>query len=383
MIHRLSQVTGLLTSILIFLGCTHDGSTHGESKVYEAQFPVSMKYAKGIAIDTINGGFQRVKIQNLQTTKTVAEYILIPHGVNFHPNSYQTVIYTPVETFGILSSSYIGFLRELNQIDKITIIENHDYIFNPVLLKQFEQKYTKEIGSNGQINLEKLVLNSPELILTSVFEGGLSSDLQKAQDAGIGVIQCSEWQENHPLARAEWIKLFGALTDQETAAQEIFEEIEANYLSITETCKESKSQLKALFSSMYQGIWYIPGGKSYMAQLIQDANGTYAWQENDETGSLPLSFETIAAKSLNNDIWINPEANSIAELLSRDSRYQPFVKNITHGIFQQNKLTNTNGGNDYWETGVVRPDIVLLDFAKMFHPEMYQSTTFTFFNQLK
>lgn len=38
-------------------------------------------------------------------------------------------------------------------------------------------------------------------------------------------------------------------------------------------------------------------------------------------------------------------------------------------VYNCDKRTNAAGGNDYWESGVVRPDAVLHDLIVIFHPE--------------
>lgn len=383
MIHYILKVISILTLIIGLHACGIDSTESVSAAEFKKQNPIDLKYAKGFSVDTIEGGLQRIIITDLTNQTQIAEYILVPKGSTFQPKANEIIIQTPIENIGILSSSYIGYLDALKQTQNVTIIENYAFIYHPGILSQVKNDQTKEVGSNGQLNLEKLLINAPEIIFTSVFNGGLSDDLQKAQDAGVSILQCSEWQENHPLARAEWLKLFGALTDQETEADSLFNEIEAGYQAVLKTCKKSDSIPKVLFSSMYQDIWYIPGGKSYMSKILEDVNATYPWTDNDQTGSLQLSFETVASKALENDVWINPEVNSIAELLSRDARYDNFVKNISMGIYQQNARTTPAGGNDYWESGVARPDWVLQDFGKMMHPELFENTTFTYFIKIQ
>jgi iron complex transport system substrate-binding protein len=39
------------------------------------------------------------------------------------------------------------------------------------------------------------------------------------------------------------------------------------------------------------------------------------------------------------------------------------------------------GGNDYWESAVVNPDIVLRDLIKIFHPELVEEP-FVYYKQL-
>jgi len=381
--HSLIKVLVALSLSWVICSCSESNSYSSGNKVFVKQSPVALTYAKGFTIDTIPGGLQSIVIQDLNSQTQIAKYILVPKGSKYQPSADESIIHTPIDDIGVLSSSYIGFLDALNLTQNISIIENHEFIYHSGVLNQYKNGNTIEVGSNGQINLEKLVINAPQIIFTSAYNGGLSEDLLKAQDAGISIVQCSEWQENHPLARAEWIKLFGVLTDQKILADSLFQDIETNYKSISEKCKSASFQPNVLFSSMYQDIWYIPGGKSYIAKILQDVNATYAWSADDNTGSLQLSFESVATKAIQNDVWINPEVNSIEELLSRDPRYQSFVDNIKQGIFQQNAKTTPQGGNDYWESGVVRADWVLQDYAKIMHPQLFENTNFTYFNQIK
>jgi len=374
----------IILSILFGLSSCKEGSDEMQlSTDYKKQNPIEVKYAQGFSVDTITGGLQRISITDLSISKEVATYVLVPKGSDYHPKDYEEVVYTPIDNIGELSSSYIGFLEALSRINNVVVIENHTFIYNEKLGKRHAEGLVTEVGSNGQINLEKLVINSPEVVFTSVFNGGLSDELKKAKDAGIVSVQCSEWQEHHPLARAEWIKVFGALTDQEETADRILKVNKTNYLSIMNTGGGQTSMPKVLFSAMYQDVWYVPGGRSYIAQILKYVNGTFAWADNDQVGSLQLSFENVAAQSLQNDVWIDPEVNSIDELLSRDHRYQNCVNNSSSGIFQQNARMNNAGGNDYWESGVVRADWVLQDFGKMIHPELFENATFTYFKQLK
>src|SRR5690606_19856765 len=133
---------------------------------------------------------------------------------------------------------------------------------------------------------------------------------------------------------------------------------------------------QVLFSCLYQDVWYMPGGKSYMAQFLNDANGSYQWQNNTNTGSISLSFEEIILKSSQNDIWINPEAETVKDLLTKDNRYKLFLPSLILGLYNNTLHTTPQGGNDYWESGVVNPHLILLDFAKMLHPKNFEKEAF-------
>ena len=57
------------------------------------------------------------------------------------------------------------------------------------------------------------------------------------------------------------------------------------------------------------------------------------------------------------------------EALKKDKRYMLVsAKNI----YNNNLIMNINQSNDYWETGLQRPDLLLLDLSAIFHPEDYK-----------
>jgi iron complex transport system substrate-binding protein len=43
---------------------------------------------------------------------------------------------------------------------------------------------------------------------------------------------------------------------------------------------------------------------------------------------------------------------------------------------------NDLGGNNYWETGVANPHLLLQDMVAIFHPELLPDHEFTFFRPI-
>jgi iron complex transport system substrate-binding protein len=51
-------------------------------------------------------------------------------------------------------------------------------------------------------------------------------------------------------------------------------------------------------------------------------------------------------------------------------------------VYNNNRRTTPNGGNDYYESAVVNPDIILRDLVKIFHPDLVEDD-FVYYQQLK
>jgi iron complex transport system substrate-binding protein len=74
-----------------------------------------------------------------------------------------------------------------------------------------------------------------------------------------------------------------------------------------------------LVGSPYKDSWWIPGGNSYLANLIADAGGDYLGKENPSNESYVISFEHALTFADEADVWINMgNLASKNEILSTD-----------------------------------------------------------------
>lgn len=307
--------------------------------------------------------------------------VLLTEGQVYQTLENETVIQVPLKTVIPFSTSYLSMIDTLGELNSIIAVENENYVYNPDLLKRIAAQEVKSTGSIDQLNIESIIMSAPDLLITIGNSGETSKQIQKLKSAGILFVNNYDWQETHPLGKAEWIKFFGALYDKEELANEIFDFIEVNYNQLKSKSKENSPNV--LFSSLYNGVWYIPGGNSYGSQFLKDAGGVYPWMGDSTVGSLPLSFETIANKISNPDIWLSPNYSKLEDMINDDSRYAPFMHAVNDRIYKQNKRSTPFGGNDYWEKGALRADLVLKDYIELFRLEDCNEDKLFFFNKLK
>ena len=203
------------------------------------------------------------------------------------------------------------------------------------------------------------------------------------RQTGLNIIYNIEWQEPTLLGRAEWIKFIGAFFDKEALADSIYTEIEQRY---------NDSKMKALVLSYapsifsgqdYRGTWSLPGGKSYTAQLFRDAGASYKYSQDSTSTSIPSNIEEVLVNFNQADIWIGAQASSLEELGKTDSKYKLFKAYKEGNVYNTNKRINATGGNDYWESGVARPDLLLNDMIKICHPSLLSEYELTYYERLK
>jgi iron complex transport system substrate-binding protein len=187
--------------------------------------------------------------------------------------------------------------------------------------------------------------------------------------AGIPVAVSVDHLEETPLARAEWIKFYGAFVDRSARADSIFNACEKRYSELKRLVEASEARPAVFTEIKYSDAWYMPGGNSYIAKLLSDAGARYLWSDNPKTGSLPLSFEEVFARAGNADYWINlSTVRSKKELLAYEPRYSAFKAFASGNLYNNTKHTNKKGYSDYWESGMLHPDRILSDLVNIFHP---------------
>ena len=327
-------------------------------------------------------GIKKLTIKNpFEDFSTQQTFVLLQKGQNYKAKENETVIEVPIQKIIPFSTSYLSMIDTLGELKSISAVETSKYIYNPNILQKIKDGEIKEIGSFRDLNIEKIILQSPDLIMSVGNAGEPSKQVQKLNKIGIPNLNNYDWKETHPLGKAEWIKVFGLLYNKEKEANAIFKFIEGNYNQLKNTAP--KTETNVLFATMYSGTWYIPGGESYVAKLVKDANGTYPWAKDSSTGSLPLSFETVANKQTEPSIWLNTNFKTISELIASDNRYEPFVEAVKEKIYNNNKRTTTFGGNDYFEKGTLRADLILKDYIYLFSSKVVNEDSLYFFTKIK
>ena len=127
--------------------------------------------------------------------------------------------------------------------------------------------------------MESLLKINPDLFLIYPFE---LENQKKYNSKGIETLLISEYLENTPLARLEWIKLFGMLLDENELANNYFETVESNYIKQKIAIDSTKTMF---FNLPFKESWNMPNSNSITANLVADAGFYYIFSDtiNDNT----------------------------------------------------------------------------------------------------
>jgi iron complex transport system substrate-binding protein len=293
------------------------------------------------------------------------------------------VVTIPVHSIFAESTTELLPIVDVGETQAIHGIGSEQYVNSTAVRALFAKPGFVEFAKSGDVDVERVLGAKPDVVLTA---GTDSPAYAKLREAGVPVVAVAEYLEATPLGQAEWAKLEAALFNREARAQATYADVARRYHQLAGASTATSASPRPLVMAGFQdsGTFYEYGGHSITARLVGDAGGTSVWADNTDTGPLMIDLETELARAAHANVWINGSQfwTSRADITKDDPRYASFRPFQLGQVWVPNKRKNTNGGLDYFELGVARPDLVLADLIKVFHPAAARDHQFVFYVRL-
>ncbi len=282
-----------------------------------------------------------------------------------------TVIEIPVRTVITTSTTELPHIVELGLVDRLLGHDEFDYVSSAQVRRRIDAGEMIEVGVAPAINVELVLEADPDLLLADSFGDPEVDVLGKLRDLGVPVALAPSFLETTALGRAEWIEYTALFFNRERPALAAFSEVERRHAELTEAVRTAIGDARptVLTGAPIGEVWHVPGGRSFFALLLAEAGARYLWADDTSTGSLPLHLESVYERALEADVWLHPGAmGSLDEIRAFDERLVEIAAFRRARVYSNDARLNPHGGNDYWESGTARPDLVLADLVEIFHP---------------
>ena len=362
-----SIYTFILFSLLFLAGCISNKKTSLEAFNQDIYTP---EYAAGFKIlGATNVQSTLIQVFNpWQGAKEVEMSYFISRNGEQAPTGFTgPTIPAGAKRIVCMSSSYIAMLDALGQVNRIVAVSGIDYVSNPYILAHKDS--IKDMGP--EMNYELLLGLKPDIVLLYGIGDAQTAITDKLKELSIPYIYMGEYLEESPLGKAEWMVVLSELTDSREKGIEIFSEIPKRYLSLKALTESVGQCPTVMFNTPWNDSWVMPSTKSYMAQLVADAGAEYIYKENSSNSSTSIGLETAYGLIQKADYWINVgSATSLDELKTVNPKFADAKAVRERTVYNNNLRLTPTGGNDYWESAVIRPDVVLRDLIHIFHPEL-------------
>ena len=326
-IHHTSYTILCTLMLLCFVGCAKQPAEQGS-------IPEGNKYATGFKLTETD-------------TAVIVEV--------FQP--YQRLcIKEPLRRLGTMSTVQVGFLYALDAIDCLAAVCNPELIFTPIKGNEVD------LGDSMKPSAERTLQAELDLLLAVNYGQYDNLEAARIEKLGVPMIYINEWQEHSPLARAEWIRVFGALIGKLPQADSIFQTVEEKYTTLADEHRRvMHNQIAIMSGNNFRGTWYVPSGKNYLAYLFKDAGAIYPFYDDERETSIPLTLEETLHYFHNADVWVGAGGNSLSELAEIDSKHTWFKAYKNGRVYNWRKQRLPGGPNNFWERGVVHPEEMLED----------------------
>ena len=361
----------------------------------EAGDTVVFKYATQLNI-VRHKDYTEVEVKNpWKEGKILHSYLLVPDSIDpqdisltsHHSPLTSTIVRTPLRRSVMFTTVHCAMLMSFGCEQSIAGVADLKYIKIPWIHEQVKAGRITDVGEGMSPVVEKIIDQRPDALFLSPFEN--SGGYGRLEEIGIPIIECAEYMEPSPLARAEWLRFYGMLFGCESRADSLFAVVDSSYCALKGLASNHKAQsskLKVqstvLLDKVTGSVWYVPGGRSTIGQMIQDAGGNYPWADDDHSGSVSLPFEAVLEKAGEADVWLFRYSSdhdiTPDELLSEHHGYgqfKAFRSGEIYGCDVERSL--------FYEESPFRPDWLLGDYIHILHPDIPNLPPLRYYKKVK
>ncbi len=332
---------------------------------------IAFRYARGLTV-VEHDDYTYVELKNPWKADAVLHrYVLVPRNASL-PDGLPdgTVVRTPLSRSIVFTTVHCAMLQMLGKEASIAGIADLKYIKLPYVHQQIAKGRIADVGDGLSPVVEKIIDIRPDALLLSPFEN--SGGYGRLEAIDIPIIECAEYMEATPLGRAEWLRFYGLLFGCRKQADSLFAVVDSSYNSLKALAGSGAAAgkgKKVLVDKITGSVWYVPGGRSTIGQMLSDAGADYPWADDSHNGSVALPFEVVLERAGQSDIWLFRYSGkhdiTLRELLTEHHGYgqlQPVRTGACYGCNVETSL--------FYEESPFRPDYLLTDFLNIIHPEI-------------
>ena len=330
---------------VLFTACTGRTSSVTDDEPTDS---IAFKYARLIHVHHYDG-YSVATIDNpWKAGAPLHTYVLLRDGEEASPSRGRlegtTPVHVPLSHSVIFTSVHAALVEQLHAESQVAGVADLKYIKVPFVQQGVADGRLLDCGDGMAPVIEKIIDAQADAILLSPFEN--SGGYGRMEDIGIPLIECAEYMEQSPLARAEWMRFYGLLFGCEARADSLFAVVDSSYHALCQQAQTSTTRRSVLVDKQTGSVWYVPGGRS-----------------------LSLPFEAVLEKAGASDVWLlrydSRSPLTLPQLLKEQPGYRQLHPVRSGEVYGCNVMTSM-----FYEESPFRPDLLLQDFIHILHPDL-------------
>lgn len=287
-------------ALLLLAGCGGSGSTAAPALTVESSYP--LQYAKQFTVDECTGGYELITIADSQ-------YLVVPQGAAVPEDLPQgtTVLQQPIENIYLVSTSAMDPIISLGALDSIALSGTKaDGWYLPEAKAAMQAGQIAYAGKYSAPDYETILASGCGLAIENTMIYHTPEVKEQLEKFGIPVLVERSSYETDPLARMEWVKLYGILLGKQQEAEQLFE-TQVQRVAPLEN-QQPTGKTVAFFSITSNNLATVRKGSDYVARMIEMAGGSYVFADLTDNGNnlatINLSLEDFYAGAKDADVLL-------------------------------------------------------------------------------
>ena len=286
---------------LLLAGCAAQPAASGtETLTVTGSYP--LQYAQQFTIDECEGGYYLITIDGTR-------YLVVPEGENAPAelDADITVLQQPIENIYLVSSSAMDPIISIDGLDTVALSGTQaDNWYLDAAKTAMENGQIAYAGKYSAPDYETILSADCGLAIENTMIYHTPEVKEQLEKFGVPVLVERSSYESDPLARMEWVKLYGILLGRTEEAERIFDDAVQRIAPLLD--EEPTGKTAAFFSITSNNLATVRKGGDYVAKMIGLAGGSYVFADLTDSGNnlatVNISLEDFYAGARDADVLL-------------------------------------------------------------------------------
>jgi len=294
----------LPATVLALSGCAASETAPASTEELVFDHACPLDYATQFTADCYEGGYTMLTL-----TESGQQFLVTPEdaaAVEGLPESV-TVLRQPIRNIYLVSTSVMDLFLALDGLDSVTLSGTQaEGWYLDEARAAMEDGRIAYAGKYSAPDYETILASGCGLAIENTMIYHTPEVKEQLEKFGIPVLVERSSYETDPLARMEWVKLYGILLGKQQEAEQLFD-TQVQRVAPLEN-QQPTGKTVAFFSITSNNLVTVRKGSDYVARMIEMAGGSYVFADLTDSGNnlatINLSLEDFYAGAKDADVLL-------------------------------------------------------------------------------
>ena len=294
----------LPVTVLALSGCAASETAPASTEELVFDHACPLDYATQFTADCYEGGYTMLTL-----TESGEQFLVTPEdaaAVEGLPESV-TVLRQPIRNIYLVSTSVMDLFLALDGLDSVTLSGTQaEGWYLDEARAAMEAGRIAYAGKYSAPDYETILASGCGLAIENTMIYHTPEVKEQLEKFGIPVLVERSSYETDPLARMEWVKLYGILLGKQQEAEQLFD-TQVQRVAPLEN-QQPTGKTVAFFSITSNNLVTVRKGSDYVARMIEMAGGSYVFADLTDNGNnlatINLSLEDFYAGAKDADVLL-------------------------------------------------------------------------------